>query len=119
MECLKTLPPKVQRGLLNKADELRDCSNPAATHKPLTGPLAGYYRMTYSRFRAIYRVDREELASGDVFVTIVVTFVHAGIRKERSKEDVYKIALDLVKHGIVPIDSAQFTLRRPGQSGKD
>jgi mRNA-degrading endonuclease RelE of RelBE toxin-antitoxin system len=100
-ECLKALAPKVQRGLIEKADELEDCSDPKSAHKPLVGPLKGYYRITYSRYRAVYRVDEEPIANGDVLVTITVTFVACGKREEHSREDVYRVAQKLVETGII------------------
>lgn len=103
---LKRLPKKAREGLLDKADELIASGDPEAVHKPLVGPLAGYRRITYGqRYRAIYRVDREELASGDVLLRIVVTFVLAGLRKDGDKKDVYALAQKLLRLGIIqPID---------------
>ena len=100
-DCLKKLPPKVQRGLVSKADELKGAADPKFTHKPLTGPLSGYYRITYARYRAIYRVDEEKTADGDVIVTIVITFVACGIRAEHSKNDVYNVVQKLVDFGFL------------------
>jgi mRNA-degrading endonuclease RelE of RelBE toxin-antitoxin system len=37
---LAALPPKVRRGLLDKAAELRRAAGPATVYKPLRGPLA-------------------------------------------------------------------------------
>lgn len=102
-ECLKKLPPKVQRGLIDKADELCACTDPARAHKPLVGPLANYNRITCGRFRAVYRVDEDHIASGDVLVTITITFVAAGKRAEHSKGDVYKVAQKLVEMGLIDV----------------
>src|SRR5690554_6239676 len=104
LECLKKLPPKVRRGLVEKADALCECSDPELPHKPLTGPLQGYCRITYGRYRAVYTVDDDELASGDVLTTIKVTFIAAGKRAEHSKDDVYKVAQRLVEMGIIDMD---------------
>ncbi|MBL8963502.1 MAG: hypothetical protein KF787_01650 [Phycisphaeraceae bacterium] len=106
-ECLKNLPKKVRAGLLTKADELYECEDPRKVHKPLTGPLAEYYRITYSRYRAIYRVEEETIASGDVLLNITVLFVAAGIRREQSKEDVYRVAQKIVELGLAKIDDEQ------------
>lgn len=100
-ECLKKLPPKVQRGLIEKADDLCSCSDPAGAHKPLTGPLANYNRITYSRYRAVYRVEEDHIANGNVLVTITITFVAAGKREEHSRQDVYKVAQKLVEMGLI------------------
>ena len=104
-ECLKKLPPKVRKGLFNKADLLAECTDPRDAHKPLTGPLAEYYRIVYSRYRAVFRVDEDKLANGGVLVTITVTFVAAGKRSEHSKDDVYKVAQKLVSLGLIQADA--------------
>lgn len=101
VDCLSRLPKDVQAGLLDKADELKTCSDPRTAHKPLQGPLRGYCRMTYGRYRAIFRVDEEHLASGEVLIVVVVTFVAAGIRKEQSKEDVYRLAQKAAELGLL------------------
>jgi len=100
-ECLRKLPLKVRRGLLNKADQLLECEDPRKVFKPLVGPLQGYYRITYSRYRAIYWVDEEILVNGDVRLRIIVRFVAAGIRKEGDKKDIYRFALRMLKLGIL------------------
>jgi len=105
VECLKKLPKKVRAGLLAKADELAASSDPRAAHKPLVGPLAGLYRITYARYRAIYKVTEEQTANGDMFLTITVCFIAAGIRKEHSKDDVYKVVEKIVRLGIVDPES--------------
>jgi len=105
VQCLGELPKKVRAGLLAKADELAACWDPRAVHKPLVGPLAGLYRITYARYRAIYKVTEDEIANGDVIVTITVCFIAAGIRKEHSKDDVYKVVEKIVRLGIVDPDA--------------
>ncbi|MAO21294.1 MAG: hypothetical protein CMJ35_16040 [Phycisphaerae bacterium] len=101
---LRKLPKKVRAGLMAKADELEDCDDPKAFHKPLTGPLKGYYRITYSRYRAVYKVFEDEIANGDVLVNITVCFVAAGKREEHSKDDVYKLAEKFVELGLTDIE---------------
>ncbi len=98
---LSALPLKVRRGLLEKAGRLRDCSDPKSANKPLVGPLEGFYRITYARYRAIYCVDEEKLASGDVYVRVKIYFVAAGKRKERDRKDIYKIAEKMLNFGLV------------------
>ena len=98
---LVSLPPEVRRGLLTKADNLRHCDDPRKACKPLVGPLAGYYRITYARYRAIYLVEEDKLASGDVFVRVRVLFAAAGKRKERDREDIYKIAEKMLHFGMI------------------
>lgn len=98
---LASLPRKVRRGLLEKADELLTCDDPREASKPLVGPLSGYYRITYSRYRAIYSVEEERIANGDVLIHVKILFVAAGTRKEGDKNDVYQFAMKLLRMGVI------------------
>ena len=98
---LAELPKKVRRGLLDKVSELRNVTDPKRTHKPLVGPLQGYFRICYSRWRAIYSVEDEALANGDILHHIRIKFVAAGIRKEGDKRDIYRLAQKLLELGII------------------
>lgn len=103
-ESLKRLPPKVRKGLLDKADELAKCDDPRKHCKPLTGPLARCYRMTYGRYRAVFTVEEERLAGGGVLLRLRVIFIAAGIRKEFDKNDVYQVAKKLVEHVLPALE---------------
>ena len=103
-EGLKKLPLKVRRGLLKKADELEDCDDPRKVNKPLTGPLQGFYRIVYSRYRAIYKVEEEKLANKNIVIRIKILFVAVGQRKEHDKHDVYKLAKKLVELGLLDVE---------------
>ena len=96
-ESLKGLPLKVRKGLLEKADKLAEGPDPRTWCKPLTGPLQGYYRIVYSRYRAIFSVKEEELVNGDKLLHLEVVFIAAGIQKEIDKKDVYRVAKKLVE----------------------
>jgi hypothetical protein len=98
MDSLKSLPLKVRAGLLDKADDLKKSGDPRECRKPLTGPLQGYYRIVYSRYRAIFTVEEEPLAGGDVLLHLKVVFIVAGTRKEFDRNDVYRVARKLVEH---------------------
>ena len=116
-EGLKSLPPKVRRGIIAQADALYDPENVTKVGKALTGPLEGYRSIKYSRYRAIYTYDKEELATGDLLIHIRVCFVAVGIRKEGGKRDVYRLAENLIKWGLKEIDQ-----RKPedeGETGDD
>lgn len=101
---LAELPYKVRKGLLDKADNLLEAADPTQLGKPLVGPLAGYYRIAYSRYRAVYSVEEERLASGEIAVNITVRFVAAGQRKEGDKRDVYRLAMKLIELGAIELD---------------
>lgn len=95
-EGLRRLPKKVRQGLLDKADQLLRC-DPRTVSKPLVGPLHGYYRIVYGRYRAIYSVKEEKQARGKARLHLMVMFVAAGKRKEHDKQDIYRVAEKLVK----------------------
>ena len=69
-------------------------SDPEVRGKPLDDDLAGYrsIRAVGQRYRIIYRVER-------AIVTVIV--VAAGIRKEGSREDIYRVAAKLVRLGLL------------------
>ena len=96
-EALRPLPTKVRRGLLSKADELLDGGDPREFCKALKGPLEGCYRIVYSRYRAVFTVEEERIVNGDVILHLTIRFIAAGIRKERDKKDVYRVAEKLVR----------------------
>ena len=68
--------------------------DPELRGKPLDEDLAGYrsVRAVGQRYRIIYRVER-------TIVTVVV--VAAGIRKEGSREDIYRVAEKLIRLGLL------------------
>lgn len=98
---LSELPKKVRQGILKKARQLRESDDPASVHKPLVAPLQGYYRFTYSRYRAVYSVTEDPLASGDVLVYVRIRFIAVGKRIERDRKDIFKIAEKMVKLELV------------------
>jgi mRNA interferase RelE/StbE len=69
-------------------------SDPELRGKPLDEDLAGYRSVhaVGQRYRIIYRVER-------AIVTIIV--VAAGIRKEGSREDIYRVAEKLLRLGLL------------------
>jgi mRNA interferase RelE/StbE len=97
---LGRLPKKVRKGLLNKADELLH-ADPTSAHKPLVGPLQGYFRITYGRYRAIYTVREETKSNGEVVLQVTILFVAAGIRKQGDKQDIYRLAERLKRLGLL------------------
>ena len=94
---LAKLPLKVRRGLLEKADRLAESDDPRKIYKPLVGPLEGYFRIPYSRYRAVFRVDEKKAAGGKIVLVVTITFVAVGVRKAGDKHDVYRLAEKLVE----------------------
>lgn len=100
-KLLTTLPKPIRRGLIRKVGALRD-SDPRLAGKALIGPLAGYRSITHGRYRAIFSVE-EQKAKGEEVELIVRVYIQAvGIRRDRDKKDVYKIAQKLVELGLIP-----------------
>ena len=83
---------RIQDKLLERMTAL--ANDPELQGKPLGDDLAGYrsVRAVGQRYRIIYRVERS-------IVTVVV--VAAGIRKEGSREDVYRVAQKLIRLGLL------------------
>jgi len=97
---LAELPKKVRQGLIEKVERLRN-EDPRKTYKQLAGPLQGHFSIPYSRYRLLYRVTDDPIADGSVLLYVRVTVVYAGIRKERDRNDVYRLARKLVELGLV------------------
>jgi mRNA interferase RelE/StbE len=83
---------RIREKLASVIDSL--ASDPELRGKPLDDDLAGYrsIRAVGQRYRIIYRVDRS-------IVTVVI--VAAGLRKEGSREDIYRIAAKLIRLGLL------------------
>jgi mRNA interferase RelE/StbE len=83
---------KIRGQIIEKIDTLVD--EPEERGKPLTFDLSGYLslRAAGQRYRIIYRVERK---------VVVVVVVAIGIRKGKSKADIYQLAKKLIKAGLV------------------
>lgn len=103
IESFKPLPKKVRQGLIAKLEALQH-GDPTTVEKPLLGPLAGCRSIKYSRYRLLYTTDMQKLKRGETLVTVTVTVVAAGIRKEHDPRDVYRLAEKLIELGLAPND---------------
>ena len=83
---------RIQAKLLERMTAL--ANDPELQGKPLEDDLGGYrsVRAVGQRYRIIYRVERS-------IVTVVV--VAAGIRKDGSREDIYRVAEKLIRLGLL------------------
>lgn len=83
---------RIQEKILERMTALAD--EPDLQGKPLDDDLAGYrsIRAVGQRYRIIYRVER-------AVVTVIV--VAAGIRKEGSRDDIYRVAAKLIRLGLL------------------
>lgn len=107
LECLRRLPKQAQRGLSKKIDQLYDCKDIRQSYKPLSGPLQGFYRVRFSRYRAVFCVEEDQVSNGDVLITIKIKFLVVGKREERSRDDVYRVAKELVERGVIEIEELE------------
>ena len=89
---LKIRDRRIQEKLLERMTAL--AGDPELQGKSLGDDLAGYrsVRAVGQRFRIIYRVEGS---------AVVVLVVAAGIRKEGSREDVYRVAAKLIRLGLL------------------
>ena len=93
-EMLRDISDRRIRALIiGRAGKLAE--EPEKQGKPLGSELAGYrsVRAVGQRYRIVYRVDR-----GEVQVLIVAV----GIRRDRHRRDVYRIAQRLIQMGLMP-----------------
>lgn len=61
-KALRKLDKQTQRRIMAKLYGLLDLEDPAARCKPLTGPLAGLWRVRTGDYRTIIDIRRGELA---------------------------------------------------------
>ena len=101
-KSVQGLPTKVIENIFDKVGSLRLC-DPRKVHKPLVGPLAKCRSIKCGRYRVLYMVKKKSNGAGGFELELQVVVVLAGIRKEGSKEDVYRLAEKLVKLGIVDL----------------
>ena len=80
---------EVLRGLVRDLE-----FEPEKKGQPLRGPLRGLHSLHYSRFRVVYRIERDEA---------VVLVLAAGYHRSDSRSDVYKLIERLVEKGHLEI----------------
>ena len=75
------------------ASRIRDLrESPELQGRMLLGELTGYRRVRAGRYRIIYKVQESPPA---VYILVV------GIRRDRSKHDVYRVAYRMVQRGLL------------------
>jgi len=98
LESLKSIGSQdTQRKIASKIDSLRSTSTPEQLGKPLVDELKGLLRLSYARYRILYRVRHPDHPNGRLRVVVQVILV--GIRKEGDKRDVYRLAQRLRRRG--------------------
>src|SRR4051812_18895923 len=84
----------VRQKLYAKVEDLLRHEQPESIGKPMRDELQGYYRITFGRYRILYRVAR---SSTNVAVEVALV----GIRKEGDKSDIYRVAQRLRRQGRI------------------
>ena len=83
---------RIRQKISDRIDKLTE--SPEMQGKPLLGELDGYYsvRAVGQRYRILYTIQQTE-------VTVIV--VALGIRKDGSKQDIYALAKQLLRSGLL------------------
>lgn len=82
---------------MQKVEDLAASGEPERLGKPLVDQFQGLFRISFGRYRTVYRVIRDE--RNPTLVRIVVRVILAGIRKEGDKRDIYEKLKRLIARG--------------------
>ncbi len=93
---LAKLPLEARQSLLDGIAALRDADDFGAVCDPLLPPLCEKFNFICGRYKAIYTVQRDQLASGDVLTRVEVVAVTAKDRTEDEKRQIYRLAQKLM-----------------------
>ena len=89
----------VQQKIRDKIEYIAASGEPELLGKPLVDELQGLYRISFGRYRIIYRVVRDP--RNPALLRIVVRVILTGIRKQGDKRDVYERLRRLIRRGEV------------------
>lgn len=89
----------IQQKIALKVQELAASGEPELLGKPLVDELQGLHRISFGRYRIVYRVIRDAKDSRPV--RIIVRVILAGIRKQGDKHDVYAQLYRLLRRGRI------------------
>lgn len=87
----------IQQKIRDKVLELAASGEPELLGKPLLDEFQGLYRISFGRYRIIYRVIRDSRNSS--VTRIVIRVLLTGIRKQGDKRDVYERVRRLLRRG--------------------
>ena len=93
-EMLRSITDRrIRAQIIQRAERLAE--EPEKQGKPLGNELAGYWstRAAGQRYRIVYSIDR-----GEVHVIVIAV----GIRRDRHRRDVYRLAQRLIQMGLAP-----------------
>ncbi len=89
----RTLRQKIR----DKVEHLAASDEPELLGKPLVDELQGLYRLSFGRYRIIYRVLRDQ--RNPRLLRIVIRVILTGIRKQGDKHDVYQRLARMIRRG--------------------
>jgi mRNA interferase RelE/StbE len=77
-----------QQKIIDKVDQLAASGEPELLGKPLVDELQGLHRISFGRYRIVYRVIRDP--RNPAILRIVIRVILVGIRKQGDKRDIYR-----------------------------
>src|SRR5450432_1232975 len=87
----------IQQKIATKITDLAGSGEPELLGKPLVDEFHGLFRISFGRYRIIYRVIRDK--RNPQMFRIVVRVLLTGIRKHGDKIDIYELARKLQRQG--------------------
>jgi mRNA-degrading endonuclease RelE of RelBE toxin-antitoxin system len=87
----------IQQKIAQKVADLAESGEPERLGKPLVDQLHGLYRISFGRYRIIYRVIRD--GRNPQAFHIIIRVLLTGIRKHGDKIDIYEVAQRLQRQG--------------------
>lgn len=87
----------IQQKIRDKVTQLAASGDPELLGKPLVDEFHGLYRISFARYRIVYRVIRH--SKSRVVVRIVVRVLLAAIRKHGDKSDIYEQLRRMLRRG--------------------
>ena len=89
----------VQQKIRDKISDLAASGEPQLLGKPLVDELQGLYRISFGRYRIIYRVIRDY--RNPARVRVIIRVILTGIRKHGAKSDIYERLRRLISRGEI------------------
>jgi mRNA-degrading endonuclease RelE of RelBE toxin-antitoxin system len=81
----------IQQKIVQKVEDVAASGEPELLGKPLVDQFQGLYRISFGRYRIIYRVIRDP--NNPALLRILVRVILVGIRREGDKRDIYEQAV--------------------------
>jgi mRNA-degrading endonuclease RelE of RelBE toxin-antitoxin system len=89
----------IQQKIRDKVEHLAELDEPELLGKPLLDAFQGLYRISFGRYRIVYRVVRDPRSPAGF--RIIVRVVLVGILKQGDKNDVYEHLYRMHRRGEI------------------